>query len=180
MFRERERTRYIALISTVTRIYTAGCFVHGVYNSPASHRNGQRIHTPRLRIAMLNDAPMPAVAAVADAAAVDLAAAAADVAEDVPSPVDPTAQALLLLGGLPNESLQRKRQLEDTIKEAKRQRDKAQRDLRNERRREERLMDKAKGLSVANLAKVLATRVAADAKAKAKAKAKANAKARSG
>ena len=129
---------------------------------------------------MLNDAPMPAVAAVADAAAVDLAAAAADVAEDVPSPVDPTAQALLLLGGLPNESQQRKRQLEDTIKEAKRQRDKAQRDLRNERRREERLMDKAKGLSVANLAKVLATRVAAEAKAKAKAKAKATAKAKSG
>ena len=46
-------------------------------------------------------------------------------------------------------SLQRKRQLEYRIKEAKLQKDKARTDLRLARQREERLMDKAKGLNVA-------------------------------
>ena len=107
-------------------------------------------------------------------------AAPAAVAAAALDPQAAAAQALLLLGGLPNEPQSRKRKLGENIKEFKKQKDKSYRNLRLERRKEERVMEKAKGLSIDNLTKVLASRVAAEAKAEAKAKAKAKAKANEG
>jgi hypothetical protein len=122
---------------------------------------------------MADEQTAPVVDA-ADATAAGVAAAGAgDGVATVFNPQDAAGQTLLLLGGLSGESLQRKRHLGEKFKEFTKQQDKTQKDMRLERRREERLVDRAKRRSVASLTKkVLAARVAAGAASKANATAK--------
>ena len=109
--------------------------------------------TPRLHCAMADEQTAPVVDA-ADATAAGVAAAGAgDGVATVFNPQDAAGQTLLLLGGLSGESLQRKRHLGEKFKEFTKQQDKTQKDMRLERRREERLVDRAKRRSVASLTK---------------------------
>ena len=64
-------------------------------------------------------------------------------------------------------------QLEQRKKELQAQREIVKRDLRNAQRKRVRLLERARGLTDADLTSILATRAAAKAKAKAKASAKA-------
>ena len=70
------------------------------------------------------------------------------------------------------------RVLEDRRRDLKRQRDQVNRDLRNAERRRARLLERARGLTDADLIGLLGARAAAKAKPKAAPKAKAKAKAK--
>ena len=109
--------------------------------------------TPRLHCAMADEQTALVVDAVDATAAGVAAAGAGDGVATVFNPQDAAGQTLLLLGGLSGESLQRKRHLGEKFKEFTKQQDKTQKDMRLERRREERLVDRAKRRSVASLTK---------------------------
>ena len=98
--------------------------------------------------------------------------------------VDPGAAALALMGGMGDPAAGRVAQLEDHRRDLQgqrralmKERTDVQKMIKNEKKKRQRIMEKAKGLSDADLMSVIAAR-AAQAKAAPKAKGKANAKAK--
>ena len=112
--------------------------------------------------------PQGAAAALSEPVAVDAQAAVAIAL--IGGLFDPTAGRVAALQQQEREIAAHRRQL-------KVQKDDVARKIKNEKRKRKRMMDKAKGLSDAELVAVLGARTAAKAKPKAKARAKAKAKA---
>jgi len=116
----------------------------------------------------------------AAAGAADAAAAAGAVAAgaDGAAPAGGAVGVLAALGGMDDPRANRIAALKDQRAQLLANRKAVQKELKNEERKRQRLMDKARNLSNEDLASVLGSRAVAAAKAKAKAEAKAKAKAK--
>ena len=71
--------------------------------------------------------------------------AAAEAAAGVAGPADPAAAAMVLLGSMGDDGATKVADLQQRLKELRDEKKRAFKDLRNETRKRQRLMDKAKG-----------------------------------
>ena len=116
---------------------------------------------------------MDGAAAAGGGAAGAAAMAGGGAAVADPAAAAAAAAAMAILGNANDAAANRVADLEQQQRAINQQRKQVAKDLKNEKKKRQRVMDKAKTLSDAELLQVLGARANANAKAKAKAKAKA-------